>query len=120
MDETRINGDFNDILVYYTNLFSIQRRREIDVFGFSIKYSGHSLITSADNKSDQYIDDFPERELGLDRVSTIYLFVKKDSDPEKVFSCSISFDGITFNGSDDSKLFKEFIEAMDSSTFRFF
>ncbi|MHB8361373.1 MAG: hypothetical protein ACYDAO_02265 [Thermoplasmataceae archaeon] len=113
-------GDFNDILNYYTNLFALKHMKEIEVFGFLLTYLGHSIILSADLEKYEYIQDFPNKEKGLDRVREISIDVKEQKNLENNFSCKISFDKIFLTGHVDKSLSSRFIEALDSSTFRFF
>lgn len=115
-----VKGDFYDILTYYVNLFSTKKIKEIDVFDFTIAYSGHSIITSADMGLSEYFDEFPDKKRGLDRVEAIYFRVKKKAEPELNFSCAISFDHISYEGSITQETMAEFIESLDKSTFRFF
>ena len=115
-----VKGDFYDILTYYVNLFATKKIKEIDVFDFTIYYSGHSIITSADMGLSEYFDEFPDKKRGLDRVDAIHFQVKKKAEPEVNFSCAISFDHISYEDSVMPETMAEFIESLDKSTFRFF
>ncbi len=118
--DVQLEGDFYDILTYYVNLFSIKKLKEIEVFGFSITYSGHSIIKSADRGLIEFFEDFPDKKRGLDRVQSIYFQVQKKTSQEINFTCAISFDRISYESSVKSETINEFVEAMDKSTFRFF
>ena len=115
-----VKGDFYDILTYYVNLFSAKKIKEIDVFDFTISYSGHSVITSADMGLSEFSSDFPDKKRGLDRVQFIYFHIKKKTEPGLNFSCAISFDRILYESSVRSETMTQLMEALDKSTFRFF
>lgn len=110
-----IQGDFSNILTYFTQMLTIQQRRNFEVHEFNFEYISHRIVINAD--SGEYIETnaFPSSN-NADRVSMIEFSIRK-GDLKNIIS--ITWNCFTTDSIDETYA-KELIEMIDSSTFRFF
>ena len=112
----KIEGDFYDIVVYISNLFSKQKIPEVEIAGYIVRY----LSCTFRNSIDQELivsENFPEEEQ-LDKIDAVMIEVSRIvSSPVRV---SISWSDYEFSPAIPKQEAERFIDSMDRSTFRFF
>ncbi|HLH86046.1 MAG TPA: hypothetical protein VKU79_04195 [Thermoplasmataceae archaeon] len=113
-----IEGDFYDLLVYFSNLFSHKKIREIFVDPYRIEYVGYRLSSDLKDNTSSLRSAFPEKG-DLDRIGALILAVK-NLVPEGPVLVTLGWDSIKYDPDCDRKQINAMIDVLDRSTFRYF
>ncbi len=113
----QIQGDYDNIVEYFSRLLLLQRRRVFPVHEYSFEYTKMSLIDDADRGILKESTDFPRKDI-VDRVFCLHFNVHKG---DERFTIDISRDMFEFlNVKDQNFNYDKFVSLIDDSTFRFF
>ena len=111
-----IKGDYTNILTYYAQMVSLQKRKFFEVHEFTFEYLSHRIVVDADTGKNVQTIDFPSIE-NVDRISMIKFAISSGKIRNLI---SISWSSFCIEDSENEKFAKDLIEIIDSSTFRFF
>ncbi len=112
-----VEGDYSDILLYFSNLFAKNRVKSVNIDRFNMEYCEATVLVDVSNGRTEIWDDFPDKN-APDRVTSLSLLVSglKNS---KV-SLEIHNEFLRFNDDIAEPIVSYFLEVLDRSTFRFF
>lgn len=104
--------DFSLLVEYLSRLFAIKKMRDVTVHQYQISFLGYSDIST-----ELLLQGFPDRGL-LDRVKMLRLGIHNFSTGQN-FLLDLSWDRAESPDGNTSDV-TNFIEVLDSSTFRYF
>jgi hypothetical protein len=115
-NEVKKEGDYSNIMEYFSRMLSIQQRKEFPLHNYIFIYIKHRIIESADNGVETYSTEYPNKN-NIDRIGALYFQVKEENIK---FDLMVEWTNFTFSNTPRDFDYNKFIEMIDQSTFRFF
>ncbi|MGP6220814.1 hypothetical protein [Caldiplasma sukawensis] len=112
----RKDGDYSNLMSYFSNLLGIKKLREYDIHGYKISFLNYTYIKDADNMETEVLRCFPEKN-SLDRIKSIQFSVINDKD---TFTLEIEWNHILIDGEYKEGTLENIEQVLESATFRFF
>ncbi|MEM0158850.1 MAG: hypothetical protein QXV22_05175 [Thermoplasmataceae archaeon] len=114
----QVEGDFYDLLVYFSNLFAHKKIKEIQIEPYVVEYDGYYPVAASAEMDQNFLSSFPSKD-DVDRIGALRLSVR-NLIAESSVSVTLGWESITYDPEVDRKLIERMIDVFDRSTFRYF
>lgn len=115
----KLDGDFADLVAYFTGLFGIKKIPEISMDHYSIMYKSTVVLQGMTGDSEYTTTGYPEK-TEREAAKTINLEITGLIAPDASCLVSINWDWITFHPEVEDRTGEAFVDRLDQATFRFF